>query len=227
MRLNAFLARSGISSRRGADKLIKAGSVRLNGRIAQLNDRVGETDKVEVDGKPIGAQQGKYILLHKPIRTISSLKDPDGRQKVTDLIKISERIVPVGRLDYMTSGLLILTNDGELAHKLMHPSSNIEKTYRLETKEPFPEEDISKLERGIELEDGITAPAKAKRVGPKSVEITIHQGRNRQVRRMVQALGLKLVNLERTKYAFLNLEGLKPGEWRNLSDQEVESLKNL
>lgn len=224
MRLNAYLARAGVSSRRGADELIKAGRVIVNKAPGQLNSLVSLNDIVEVDGKKVGMQQLKYILLHKPTGYVTTLKDEKGRRKVVDLIDINERVVPVGRLDYDTSGALLLTNDGELAHKLMHPSFEVDKTYEAEVEGKINPEILNKLSKGVELPDGPTAPAKVLKLSETKLELTIHEGRNHQVKRMLAAVGLKTIRLHRSKYGSLELEGLKPGQWRQLSAAEVKSL---
>lgn len=225
MRLNAFLAKTGILSRRKADELIKTGRVVVNGRPGQLNDDVTDGDRVELDGRHIEPQANRYILLNKPTGYVTTLSDPVGRPKVTDLINVGERIAPVGRLDVYTSGLLILTNDGDLAHKLMHPSFKVEKTYEVEFKGEITPEILNKLSNGIRLEDGMTAPAKTSKNSANKVELTIREGRKRQVRRMMAAVGLPVISLNRSKYGPLSLDGLKPGQWRELTDTEVKSLK--
>jgi pseudouridine synthase len=225
MRLNAYLARSGLASRRGADELIKKGLVSVNGQTASLNTQVSDADKVEVGGKAVKLPGLRYVLLNKPVGTITSLSDPEGRPKVTDLVDTPERLVPVGRLDFYTSGILILTNDGALAQRLMHPSFKVDKTYRVTTRGEITASQLKRMEQGMRLEDGMTAPARVKRLSPNTIEISIHEGRNRQIRRMIKILGLELKSLERVSYSILNLGGLKPGEWRDLSAAEVTSLK--
>lgn len=227
MRLNAFLARAGVASRRGADELIKAERVKVNGKIGQLNDDISETDKIELNGKPIKLQQNRYILLYKPSGYITTLKDPHGRRKITDLVDIPERVVPVGRLDYDTTGVLLLTNDGDLAHKLMHPSFEIDKVYEAEVEGLISNDVITKLEHGIEIEGNKTAPAKARKIENNSVELTIHEGRTHQVKRMLAAVGLEVIKLHRSTYGPLDLTGLKPAEWRDLTQDEIGRLKHL
>jgi len=225
MRLNAYLARAGISSRRGADKLIKAGRVSVNGKQGQLNDDVSDTDDVRVNGRRVGSQKLRYILLNKPAGYITTLKDPENRVKVTDLVKIDERVVPVGRLDFNTTGALLLTNDGELANKLMHPSFEIDKVYEAEVEGNITEEILNMLSNGVNLEDGKTAPAKVQKLADNKIELTIHEGRNHQVKRMLAAVGLSVKKLHRSKYGSLTVEGLKPGQWRDLTPAEISSLK--
>jgi len=225
MRLNAYLARAGISSRRGADKLIKAGRVSVNGKQGQLNDDVSDTDDVRVNGRRVGSQKLRYILLNKPAGYITTLKDPENRVKITDLVKIDERVVPVGRLDFNTTGALLLTNDGELANKLMHPSFEIDKVYEAEVEGNITEEILNMLSNGVNLEDGKTAPAKVQKLADNKIELTIHEGRNHQVKRMLAAVGLSVKKLHRSKYGSLTVEGLKPGQWRDLTPAEISSLK--
>jgi 23S rRNA pseudouridine2605 synthase len=224
MRLNAFLARAGVASRRGADQLIKSGRVYVNGKLGQLNDDVSDTDDVKVNGRRVSTQNLRYILLYKPAGYVTTLKDPENRVKVTDLVKIEERVVPVGRLDFNTTGVLLLTNDGELTNKLMHPSFEVDKVYKAEVDGTITDEILNKLSIGVDLEDGKTAPAKAVKLADNKIELTIHEGRNRQVRRMLEAVGLPVKKLHRSKYGPLNLDGLKPGRWRELTEKELQSL---
>src|SRR6266550_2475977 len=166
MRLNAYLARAGVASRRGADELIKAGRVTVNGELGQLNTFVTGQDRVEVDGDPVSAQKLRYVLLHKPAGTVTTASDPQGRPTVLDLVDVPERVVPVGRLDADTTGALLLTNDGPLAHRLAHPRYGVEKVYEAEVEgRPGPDA-LRRLEEGVELEDGRTAPARARLLGP-------------------------------------------------------------
>lgn len=224
MRLNAYLARAGVASRRAADGLIKAGRVSVNGRLGQLNDDVSEKDDVKVNGRRVGMQTKRYILLHKPAGYVTTLKDPEGRSKVIDLIKINERVVPLGRLDFDTSGALLLTNDGNLAHQLMHPSFKVDKTYEASVEGSIDAKKLNMLSSGVQLEDGRTAPAKVRQLSDNKLEITIHEGRNRQVRRMLEAVGLKVIKLHRSQYGPLKLDGLKVSRWRDLSPTELAKL---
>jgi len=225
MRLNAFLAKAGITSRRGADELIKSGRVTVNGLIGQLNDDVSEKDEVRVGDKQIRLRKSRYILLYKPPGYITTLKDPHGRRKVTDLVEVEERVVPVGRLDYDTSGVLLLTNDGQLAHKLMHPSFEVNKVYEAEVGGNITEEVLNKLSIGMDLDGNKTAPARARKLADDRVELTIHEGRKHQVKRMLTAVGLEVKTLHRRQYGPLPLAGLKPGQWRDLTEKELELLK--
>jgi 23S rRNA pseudouridine2605 synthase len=226
MRLNAFLARAGVASRRGADKLIKAGRVSVNGRMGQLNDDVSESDDIKLNGRRIGAQQLRYVLLYKPAGYVTTLKDPENRVKVTDLVKITERVVPVGRLDFNTTGALLLTNDGELTNKLMHPSFEVDKVYEATVEGDITEEILNKLSIGVNLEDGKTAPAKVRKLSDNKIELIIHEGRQHQVKRMMSAVGLTTKRLHRPKYGPLNLDGLKPGHWRDLNPEEASTLRD-
>jgi 23S rRNA pseudouridine2605 synthase len=225
VRLNAFLARAGIESRRGADRLIKAGRVSVNGRHGQLNDDVSDADDIKVNGRRISSQQLRYVLLNKPAGYITTLKDPENRVKVTDLVKIDERVVPVGRLDFNTTGALLLTNDGELTNKLMHPSFEVDKVYEAEVAGKVTDEILNLLSIGVKLDDGKTAPAKVKKLADNKIELIIHEGRNHQVKRMLEAVGSETRKLHRSKYGPLSVEGLKPGRWRDLSPAEISSLK--
>jgi 23S rRNA pseudouridine2605 synthase len=225
MRLNVFIASAGLASRRGADQIIKAGRVTVNGLPGQLNSAVSQTDIVKLDGKLVEPAPPRYILLNKPPGYITTLKDEKGRRKVTDLINISERVVPVGRLDYDTTGALLMTNDGELANKLMHPSFEFDKVYEAQVSGAITPEILNKLSNGVELDDGVTAPARAKKLAENKVELTIHEGRNHQVKRMLAAVDLKLKKLHRSQYGTLGLEGLRPGQWRELTKTELGQLK--
>src|SRR6476620_8178970 len=187
MRLNAWLARAGVASRRKADELIKAGRVTVNGAPGELNTFVAKRDRVELDGRPLTRQPLGYVLLHKPAGVVTTASDPQGRPTVVGLVHHSSRIVPVGRLDADTTGALLLTNDGELAHRLAHPRYEVEKVYEAEVKGTPSDEALERLRQGIELEDGPTSPANARRLGPGRIELAIHEGRKHQVKRMLAA----------------------------------------
>src|SRR4051812_47165632 len=225
MRLNAWLARAGVASRRKADELIKAGRVTVNGEVGQLNTFVQRTDEVSLDGKPLAKQQLAYVLLHKPAAVVTTASDPQGRRTVVDLVDHPARVMPVGRLDADTTGALLLTNDGELAHTLAHPKYEVDKVYEVQTWKQPTDADLQKLRDGLELEDGRTRPAGVRRVDGERIELTIHEGRNRQVKRMFEALGHRVRALHRSRYGPLTLEGLEPGRWRELEPLEVERLR--
>ena len=226
MRLNAYLARAGVASRRKADELIKAGRVTVNGEPGQLNTFVESRDVVEVDGTRVEKQKLTYVLLHKPAGAVTTASDPQGRPTVVELVPREPRVVPVGRLDAGTTGVLLLTNDGELAHRLAHPRYGVEKTYVAEVEGDPSRESVAELERGVELEDGVTAPARARRLRRGVVELTIHEGRNRQVRRMFDAVGHPVIRLHRSVYAGLGVDELAPGGWRELTPDEVSRLRH-
>jgi 23S rRNA pseudouridine2605 synthase len=226
VRLNAYLARAGVASRRKADELIKAGRVRVNGEPGQLNTFVEATDKVEVDGREVAKQRLAHLLLHKPAGVVTTADDPQGRPTVVQLVPSDPRVVPVGRLDADTTGALLLTNDGQLSHRLAHPRYGVEKTYVARVDGEPSDNTLRQLQAGVELEDGLTAPAVARRVGPRTIELTIHEGKNRQVKRMLEAVGLSVQRLHRSAYAGLTVDGLKPGDYRKLTAREVEQLRS-
>jgi 23S rRNA pseudouridine2605 synthase len=225
VRLNAFLARAGVASRRKADELIKAGRVRVNGEPGKLNTFVESRDVVEVDGERVSKQDLGYVLLHKPAGVVTTASDPQGRPTVVSLVGHDSRVVPVGRLDVDTTGALLLTNDGPLAHRLAHPRYGVEKVYEVETwKEPT-DEALRRLAEGVELEDGPTSPARVRRLGAARFELVLHEGRNRQVRRMCDAVGYRVRRLHRSMYAGLGVDGLAPGEWRELTPAELDLIR--
>jgi len=226
MRLNAYLARAGIASRRGSDDLIKAGRVRVNGVLGELNTYVHPGDRVEVDGRPVSPQALKYVLLHKPAGTVTTARDPQGRPTVVELVQeIPERVVPVGRLDADTTGALLLTNDGPLAHRLAHPRYGVEKVYEVDVEGEPDDAALEQLAEGVDLDEGRTAPAKVRGLGPAKLELTLHEGRKHQVKRMCEAVGHPVVRLHRSRYAGLTVEGLEPGAWRELEPSEVSQLR--
>ena len=227
MRLNAYLARTGVASRRGADELIKAGRVRVNGRGGELTTFVGPSDVVEVDGRTVAPQTLAYVLLHKPAGVVTTARDPHGRPTVVGLVPHPARVVPVGRLDADTTGALLLTNDGTLAHRLAHPRYEVAKVYEAEVEGHPGEEALRRLAAGVELEDGTTAPARARRLGPSRLELTIHEGRKHQVKRMCAAVGHPVVRLHRARYAGLDVRDLAPGASRELASEEVRELRRL
>ncbi len=226
MRLNAYLARAGIASRRGSDDLIKAGRVRVNDAPGELNTYVHPGDRVEVDGRPVSPQQLKYVLLHKPAGTVTTARDPQGRPTVVERVEeIPERVVPVGRLDADTTGALLLTNDGPLAHRLAHPRYGVEKVYEVDVEGKPDDAALQQLAEGVDLDDGRTAPAKVRRLGTAKLELTLHEGRKHQVKRMCETVGYPVVRLHRSRYAGLTVEGLEPGAWRELDQAEVKELR--
>ena len=227
MRLNAYLARAGVASRRGADDLIKAGRVRVNGAPGELNTFVGANDTVEVDGRPVEKQALAYLLLHKPAGVVTTARDPHGRPTVVGLVPAEPRVVPVGRLDADTTGALLLTNDGALAHGLAHPRYEVDKVYEAEIEGDPDGAALARLREGIELDDGRTAPAQARRLGRGRVELTVHEGRKHQVKRMLEAVGHPVRRLHRSRYAGLDLRALSAGEWRPLTKAEVAGLRAL
>ena len=223
MRLNAYLARAGIASRRGSDDLIKAGRVRVNDLPGELNTYVHSGDRVEVDGEEVTPQGLRYVLLNKPAGTVTTARDPQGRPTVVQLVEdIPERVVPVGRLDADTTGALLLTNDGPLAHRLAHPRYGVEKVYEADVEGEPDDPALEQLAAGVELDDGLTAPAIVRRLGPAKLELTLHEGRKHQVKRMCEAVGHPVRRLNRSRYAGLTVEGLEPGAWRELEPSEVK-----
>jgi len=225
VRLNAYLARAGVASRRGSDELIKAGRVTVNGARGELNTFVEAGDDVLVDGREVGKQALRHVLLNKPRGTIATARDPEGRPTVVDLVGGDVRIVPVGRLDRDTTGVLLLTNDGALAHRLAHPRYRVEKKYVADVEGEPGDAVVKALAEGIELEDGRTAPAGVRLLGPSQLELVLHEGRNRQVRRMLDAVGHPIVRLRRSRYAGLGPGRLRPGQWRELTREEVRRLR--
>ena len=227
MRLNAYLARAGVASRRGADELIKSGRVTVDGAPGELNTFVEAANVVRVDGREVGKQALRHLLLNKPRGTIATARDPEGRPTVVDLVGGDVRVVPVGRLDRDTTGVLLLTNDGPLAHRLSHPRYGVEKTYVAEVQGEPGGDVLQRLAEGIDLDDGPTAPARVTLLTPSRLELVLHEGRNRQVRRMLEAVGHPVVKLRRSRYAGLGPGRLRPGDWRDLTRDEVRRLRRL
>ena len=233
-RLQKFMAEAGVASRRACEELIRQGRVTVNGETASLGRSVEpKQDRVELDGKPVQKEQRRtVILLYKPRGVVSTSSDPEGRRTVQDYFReIPERLYNVGRLDLNSEGLLLMTNDGALANRLTHPRYGVEKTYYAVCDGRLTASEAAKLTNGIELEDGMTAPARVDAVrttqrGDTSFLITIHEGRNRQIRRMLEAVGHRTLRLKRERFGPLSLGTLAPGEWRKLSDEEIKKLEN-
>jgi 23S rRNA pseudouridine2605 synthase len=228
-RLQKVLAQRGLGSRRHCEELIADGRVTVNGEVAILGRRVDVlTDLIEVDGAPLAVRPGLvYYLLNKPRGVVTTLADPQRRQIVTDFLPHEPRVFPIGRLDADTEGLLLLTNDGDLAHRLTHPSYGVEKEYLAEVAGRPSAAAIRQLREGVELEDGMTAPAKVALSPPNLLRITIHEGRNRQVRRMCDAIGHPVRRLVRVRIASISDRRLKPGAWRELTLAEVRALESV
>ena len=232
-RLQKILSHAGVASRREAEAIITSGRVAVNGKVVtELGTKADpDKDRITLDGKPVRAKRERvYILLYKPAGYVTTLKDPEGRPVVTDLLKgIGERVYPVGRLDYNTEGLLLLTNDGEWTNRLAHPRHEVEKEYLVKVRGGVDPGQLRQLADGVDLEEGRTAPAKVELIQEtdrnSKLAITIHEGRYRQVRRMCEAVGLTVVSLKRTRYGFLELGNLKPGEYRRLSPQEARRIE--
>lgn len=232
MRLNRFMAKAGIASRRESDNIIAEGRVRVNGAtVMELGTKVSPDDNVTVDGRPVSPKSPLYILLNKPKDTITTKDDEKGRSTVMDAVTLPEgekaSLFPVGRLDRDTTGILLLTNDGDLAHRLMHPRYEVEKLYHVTTAEPVKPDQIDRLQEGVELDDGLAKADHISYVGDnhKHVALQIHEGRNRQVRRMFEVLGHTVKALERSHYAGLNLNDLRRGKWRKLKPHEINALR--
>jgi 23S rRNA pseudouridine2605 synthase len=226
-RLQKILAQAGLGSRRASEELIAAGRVRVNGEVATLGTRADpETDVIEVDGAVVGVRQGLvHYLLNKPAGVVTTARDPQGRPAVVDLVPAEPRVYPVGRLDADTEGLLLLTNDGELAHRLTHPSFGVDKEYLAGVAGTPSRGAVRRLREGVELDDGPTAPAKVSLVDEHTLRITIHEGRNRQVRRMCEAVGHPVQRLVRVRIGPLADRRLAPGAWRPLTQAEVRDLE--
>jgi 23S rRNA pseudouridine2605 synthase len=225
-KLQKVLARAGVASRRAVELLILEGRVRVNGEVATVGLRVDpRLDVLEVDGALVSANPDLvHYLLHKPAGVVTTASDPQGRPTVVDLVPAEPRVFPVGRLDAETEGLLLLTNDGELTHRITHPSHGVEKEYLAEVEGQPSRGALRRLRDGVELDDGPAAPAKASLLAPSLVRLVIHEGRNRQVRRMCEAVGHPVLRLVRTRIGPLTDTSLKPGEWRSLTPDEVAAL---
>ncbi len=227
MRLSKFLATAGVASRRGAEVLVRSGRVTVAGHPATDPARdVGPSDAVALDGEPVGGAPRRAVYaVNKPAGVVSTSRDPQGRPTVVSLVPASLRLYPVGRLDIDTTGLILLTNDGELAHQLTHPRYEVPKTYRaVLARPPVRERALAALRRGVALQDGPTAPARVRRVSADTIELEIHEGRKRQVRRMCEQVGHPVRRLERVAFGPLALGDLSPGAYRALSSAEIRAL---
>jgi 23S rRNA pseudouridine2605 synthase len=227
MRLGKFVATAGVASRRAAEELIRAGRVSVDGEtITDPARDVTGAEAISVDGRPVRQPAERVVYaLHKPVGVVSTARDPQGRRTVVSLVPTTARLYPVGRLDADSSGLILLTNDGELAHRLTHPRFEVPKTYRaVVAGGPIEDAALRRLRRGVELEDGPTAPARVRAIAPDTLEITIREGRNRQVRRMCVAVGHPVRRLALVAFGPLGLDGLRPGAHRRLSEDEVAAL---
>ena len=234
MRINKFLSSLGIASRRAIDKYIEEGRIKVNGVIASTGIDVTEDDEIYIDNKKIETnriEKKVYFMLNKPLEVLSASSDDRGRKTVVDLIKTDKRIFPIGRLDYMTSGLILLTNDGELFNRLVHPKSKIYKKYYIKVFGEVKKEEIEELKKGVLLEDGKTLPAKVSGIkydkNKTSMYISIREGRNRQIRRMIEKFGYKVLMLRREKIGELFLGDLKEGKYRELTKEEIEYLYSV
>ena len=234
MRINKFLSSLGIASRRAIDKYIEEGRIKVNGVIASTGIDVTEEDEIYIDNKKIETkriEEKVYFMLNKPLEVLSASSDDRGRKTVVDLIKTDKRIFPIGRLDYMTSGLILLTNDGELFNRLVHPKSEIYKKYYIKVFGEVKKEEIEELKKGVFLEDGKTLPAKISGIkydkNKTSMYISIREGRNRQIRRMIEKFGYKVLMLRREKIGELSLGDLKEGKYRELTREEIEYLYSV
>ena len=234
MRINKFLSSLGIASRRAIDKYIEEGRIKVNGVIASTGIDVTEDDEIYIDNKKIETnriEKKVYFMLNKPLEVLSASSDDRGRKTVVDLIKTDKRIFPIGRLDYMTSGLILLTNDGELFNRLVHPKSEIYKKYYMKVFGEVKKEEIEELKKGVLLEDGKTLPAKVSGIkydkNKTSMYISIREGRNRQIRRMIEKFGYKVLMLRREKIGELSLGDLKEGKYRELTREEIEYLYSV
>jgi len=233
VRLQKFMADAGVASRRKSEELIASGHVKVNNKtVTEMGIKVDHSDKVEVDGMPLETEKKRYILMYKPRGVISAVKDDKDRKVVTDLLEdVDERVYPVGRLDYDTSGLLLLTNDGEFANHLMHPRYHVEKVYVAKIEGILATDEIKKLEKGIKFKEYTSAHAKVtvmskdKKKNFSIVKIIIHEGHNHQVKNMFDAVGHHVEKLARERYGFLTLDGLVSGRYRDLTRQEVAQLK--
>ena len=227
MRLVKFLAHGGVASRRGAEEIIGKGLVTVGGEVVADPARdVGDGDDVRVNGERVVAEAREVWVVNKPAGVVSTAREPGSRSAVVELVDTEARLYPVGRLDADSTGLLLLTNDGELANRLTHPRYEVPKTYRARLQKSIADRDLERLRKGVALEDGPTAPAEVRRLGKSEIEVTLREGRNRQLRRMLEAVGNEVVGLRRVKFGPLALDDLQPGQARRLSDGEVAELRD-
>lgn len=225
MRLAKYLAHAGVASRRSAERIVAAGRVTVGGEVVTDPARgVSEADDVRVDGSPVAAEPREVWAVNKPAGVVSTAREPGRRRAVVELVDSEARLYPVGRLDADSTGLLLLTNDGELANRLTHPRYGVAKAYRASVRRPPSERDLRRLARGVELEDGPTAAARTRQLGEREIEIVLREGRNRQVRRMVEAVGNEVIALRRVRFGPIELGGLGDGQARRLGEEEVASL---
>jgi 23S rRNA pseudouridine2605 synthase len=226
VRLVKFLAHGGVASRRKAEEIVAAGRVTVGGeRVTDPARDVGGEDEVRVDGELVGVEAREVWAVNKPVGVVSTAREPGSRKAIVELVDSEARLYPVGRLDADSSGLLLLTNDGELANRLTHPRYEVPKAYRVELRRPPAEADLRRLANGVELEEGTTAPAEVRRLGKREIEVVLREGRNRQVRRMAEAVGNEVLALRRVRFGPVELGGLGEGDARRLSEVEIERLR--
>ena len=234
VRINKFLASNGVASRREIDNMIKKGQIKINGKIPTSGERINNDDVIEINNKILNIEDKKekvYFLLNKPLKVLSSVSDNRGRKTVVDMIETKERIYPIGRLDYETEGAILLTNDGDLFNKVIHPRTEIYKEYEVTVKGAITDKAITILKYGVELEDGITLPAlvkiKEREDTFTKIILSIREGRNRQIRRMISAVGYRVEKLKRNKIGEIDISGLRSGEYRSLTEEEIKYLYSM
>ncbi len=221
-RVQKIIANSGYCARRKAEELIEQGLVKVNGKPIKLGDKAESFDRITVDGKPLRSERKVYLMLNKPFGYVTTTEDPHEERIITKLIDIPQRVYPVGRLDKFTGGLILLTNDGDFANRIMHPRYEIEKTYYVKTDKPIPTTHLMKLRQGIMIEEKMTSEARVKRLSDEEIELTIHEGRNRIVRKMMESLGYMVKVLIRIQIGRLKLGHLKPGQYYQMTEEEKE-----
>ncbi len=234
VRINKFLASNGVASRREIDNMIKKGQIKINGKIPTSGERINNDDVIEINNKILNIEDKKekvYFLLNKPLKVLSSVSDDRGRKTVVDMIETKERVYPIGRLDYETEGAILLTNDGDLFNKVIHPRTEIYKEYEVTVKGAITDKAITILKYGVELEDGITLPAlvkiKEREDTFTKIILSIREGRNRQIRRMISAVGYRVEKLKRNKIGEIDISGLRIGEYRSLTEDEIKYLYSM